>query len=41
MRLRGKVTEANDFSRLIEVIDRRLALNLKAKQATVRHSIVV
>jgi hypothetical protein len=41
MRLGGKVTEADDFSRFIEMIDRWLALNLKAKQATVLHSIVV
>jgi hypothetical protein len=41
MRLGGKVPEADDFSGFIEVIDRWLALDLKAKHATVLHRIVV
>jgi len=41
MRFGGKVAEADDLSRFIEVIDRRLAVDLKAKQSAMFHSIVV
>jgi hypothetical protein len=41
MRFGGKVAEADDLSTFIEVIDRRLGFDLKAKQPAVFHGVVV
>jgi CheY-like chemotaxis protein len=41
MRFRGKVAEANDLSRFIEAIDRRLAFDVKAKEPAMFHGVVV
>jgi CheY-like chemotaxis protein len=41
MRFRGKVAESDDLSGFIEVIDRRLAFDVKAKQPSMFHDVVV